>query len=313
MATLNVTPDSFSDGSDHMTLSNALAYTKQSISSGADIIDVGGCSTRPGADFVSVDEEIQRVSPVVQDIRLDTQNDRIGKIPISVDTFRPEVAEAAIKAGANCINDVYAFTGPKYSSVSWKEDEEALSSLDKMKEIARKYVTPVVLMHSRGEAGQNKDYSMYSYAEARGTSAVVEGVRVELGEKVERIIKGKGGIRRWLVIADPGIGFSKTVEGNLELLRHGAKVVEDAEIGQVQNKRRNPLVGLPTLVGASRKSFLGTILSRNERGRETAPKERAWATAATAACAVQQGAMVLRVHDVEELADVVIVADALWT
>ncbi len=231
MATLNVTPDSFSDGSNYTTLSNALAHVAQAISSGADIIDVGGYSTRPGADFVSVDEEIQRVSPVVQAIRLDAQNNGISRIPISVDTFRPEVAEAAIKAGANCINDVHAFTGPKYSPAPLEEDEDALANLDKMKEIARKYATPVVLMHSRGEAGQNKDYSSYSYAEALGTSPVVEGVRVELGEKVERIIKGKGGVRRWLVVADPGIGFSKTVEGNLDLLRYGAKVVEGIKIG----------------------------------------------------------------------------------
>lgn len=232
MATLNVTPDSFSDGSDHITISDALSYTKRSISSGADIIDIGGYSTRPSAAFVSVEEEIRRVSPVVQAIRLDAQNNGTSNIPISVDTFRPEVAEAALKAGANCINDVHAFTGPNYSSTLWKEDEEALANMDKMKQIARRYATPVVLMHSRGEAGQNKDYSAYSYAEARGTSAVVEGVRVELGEKVERIIKGRGSIRRWLVVADPGIGFSKKVEGNLELLKSGAKVVEDTEIGQ---------------------------------------------------------------------------------
>lgn len=230
MATLNVTPDSFSDGSDHNTLSTALSYLEESVAAGADIIDVGGYSTRPGAAFVSVNEEIERISPVVKAIRT---NEVARMIPISVDTFRWEVAEAAILAGANVINDVYAFTGPRSSFPgSWQQDEEALSIMDKMKQIGRKYTTPIVLMHSRGDAGQDKCYSSYTYAQKNGTTAVVEGVRVELGDKVEHIVKGKGGLRRWLVIADPGIGFSKTVVDNLELLRNGSQVVENTEIGQ---------------------------------------------------------------------------------
>ncbi|KAF9452819.1 Dihydropteroate synthase [Macrolepiota fuliginosa MF-IS2] len=311
MATLNVTPDSFSDGSDHNLLNNAISYIEQSVSYGADIVDIGGYSTRPGAAFVSVDEEILRVAPVVQAIR-SKSDENICHIPISVDTFRWEVAQAAVEVGANIINDVYAFTGPKSHPGSWQEDEEALQIMVKMKELARRYSTPVVLMHSRGDAGQHKDYLTYAYAKGLDTSAVVEGVRSELGEKVERIIKGKGGVRRWLVIADPGIGFSKTVEDNLELLRHGAQVVEDVKIRQGENGCRNPLAGFPTLVGTSRKSFLGTILSQGPRGRATTPKERVWATGATVACAIQQGAMIVRVHDIKEMADVVVVADALW-
>lgn len=329
MATLNVTPDSFSDGSDHTTLSGAVSYVQQSVSSGADIIDIGGYSTRPGAAFVSADEEVQRVVPVVQAIRSNSDDENIRKIPISVDTFRWEVAEAAIKTGANVINDVYAFTGPKSYPGPWQEDEDALQTMDKMKAISRQYATPVVLMHSRGDAGENKEYSAYAYAKSLGMSAVIEGVRSELGGKVERIVKGKGGVRRWLVIADPGIGFSKTVKDNLELLRHGAQVVENVKIGQGEshsqcysllmlafvpgeNKRRNPLTGFPTLVGTSRKSFLGTILQRGVHGRTTAPKERVWATGASVACAIQQGAMIVRVHDVREMADVITMADALW-
>lgn len=229
MAALNVTPDSFSDGSEHNTLPSALSYVEESVSSGAGIIDIGGYSTRPGAAFVSTKEEIQRVTPVVEAIRSAQNNETYYKTPISIDTFRPEVAEAAIKAGANIINDVYAFTGPQSE---WQRDEEALETMNKMKQIAREYATPVVLMHSRADAGKDKSYSAYAYAEQAGTSAVVEGVRVELGSKVELIVKGKGGVRRWLVIVDPGIGFSKTVEDNLELLRNGAKVVDDVDIGR---------------------------------------------------------------------------------
>ena len=96
-----------------------------------------------------------------------------------------------------------------------------------MKQVARKYAVPVVLMHSRGEAGSNQDYGKYSYA----SEAVVEGVRIELGEKIDRIVKGKGGLRRWMIIVDVGVGFSKTVEGNLELLRSASKVTADCPMG----------------------------------------------------------------------------------
>ncbi|KAJ3566693.1 hypothetical protein NP233_g6841 [Leucocoprinus birnbaumii] len=304
MATLNVTPDSFSDGSDHNSLSAALSYVEESERTGSDIIDIGGYSTRPGAAFVTTQEEADRVVPVVRSIRTAT-SDTARRIPISIDTFRWEVAEAAILAGANLINDVYAFTGPKCLPGEWQQDEEALHALDKMKEIGRKYATPVVLMHSRGDAGQNKDYSSYAYAEQNGTPAIIEGVRTELGDKVDRIVKGKGGLRRWLVTVDPGIGFSKSVADNLELLRNGSRLVTDTIIGNVgETKRRNPLAGFPTLVGTSRKSFIGTIFSKAEKGRELQPKERIWATAAGVACAIQQGAMVVRVHDVKEMGDV---------
>ncbi len=156
----------------------------------------------------------------------------IMKIPISIDTFRPEVAEAAIQAGANCINDVYAFTGPNSWLPASLGNEVANENTVNMKLIARKYGVPIVLMHSRGDAGSNKDYSSFAYAlDNEGRGAVLEGVRVELGAKVNRIVRGKGGVRRWLVIVDPGIGFSKTLEGNLELLRSAKSVVADVNIG----------------------------------------------------------------------------------
>jgi dihydroneopterin aldolase/2-amino-4-hydroxy-6-hydroxymethyldihydropteridine diphosphokinase/dihydropteroate synthase len=171
-----------------------------------------------------------------------------------------------------------------------------------MREVARKLAVPVILMHSRGDAGSNKDYSQYK-------GGVLEGARIELGEKVEAIIKGKGGVRRWFVIVDPGIGFSKTVEANCALLREASSMIA--------NTPTNPLAGYPQLIGSSRKSFLGAILERPDadgayKGRKTQPKERGWATAATVACAIQQGASVVRVHDVQDMRDVVAVASVIW-
>ncbi|KAK2460030.1 hypothetical protein APHAL10511_007953 [Amanita phalloides] len=324
MAIINVTPDSFSDGSQHNTVTAALAHALSCAAAGANILDIGGYSTRPGADFVSAEQEISRIKPVIEAVRQESKDSELhGKdktledvrnladVIISVDTFRPEVAEAAILSGASCINDVYAFTGP----VWWKGGEfskqlvdEADESLKKMKRVAKKYSVPVILMHSRGDAGTNKNYNAYSYA----GEAVVEGVRVELGEKIERIVTGKGGLRRWLVIADVGIGFSKSVEGNLELLRSAAKVMADVSVG-LEPRKRNPLAGFPQLVGASRKSFLGALLEEGKHGRKTEPKERAWATAAAVACSIQQEALLVRVHDIEQMMDVVRVSDAIWS
>jgi dihydroneopterin aldolase/2-amino-4-hydroxy-6-hydroxymethyldihydropteridine diphosphokinase/dihydropteroate synthase len=296
MATLNATPDSFSDGSVNNTLSAALTYSATSVRAGADIIDIGGYSTRPGAAFVSPEEECQRVVPVIQAIRSQEDQD-ISSVLISIDTFRWEVAEAAVLAGANCINDVYSFTGPEYPLT-----QASAKHLLKMREVARKLAVPVILMHSRGDAGSNKDYSQYK-------GGVLEGARIELGEKVEAIIKGKGGVRRWFVIVDPGIGFSKTVEANCALLREASSMIA--------NTPTNPLAGYPQLIGSSRKSFLGAILERPDadgayKGRKTQPKERGWATAATVACAIQQGASVVRVHDVQDMRDVVAVASIIW-
>ena len=307
MATLNVTPDSFSDGSDHTTLSAALNYATTSAAAGADIVDVGGYSTRPGAAYVSSDEEKNRVVPVIAGIRASPppDNTTTGKTNaplISVDTFRPDVARAAVLAGANCINDVHAFTGPDYPLTA----PSASTYFVDMKKTARELNVPVILMHSRGDAGANKDYSDHD--------SVLQGVTKELGEKVEAIVRGQGGLRRWLVMVDPGVGFSKSLEGNLQVLRESASITADI---RTEDGDWNPLRGYPLLIGVSRKSFLGVILSKPQedgtyQGRQTTPKERGWATAAAVACAVQQGATVVRVHEVSELGDVVRVADVIW-
>ncbi|KAH9474740.1 Folic acid synthesis protein fol1 [Psilocybe cubensis] len=340
MATLNVTPDSFSDGAKHDALPAAIRYATNSVAAGASIIDVGGYSTRPGAAFVSVEDEISRVHPAIKSMRdvdiltnlashtlsaassFEQVIEKVMNVPISVDTFRWEVAEAALNAGANCINDVYAFTGPDSWPLSSASDpgkgHAEIECMEGMKRVARAYAVPVILMHSRGDAGRNKDYSPYEYAGHDGP-ATLEGVRVELGRKVEKIIKGKGGLRRWFVVVDPGIGFSKSVNGNLEVLKRAADIVADVKVGGLGDiAYLNPLKGYPLLIGASRKSFLGIILAQKSRrgdidsSRETQPHERGWATAAAVSCAVQQGALIVRVHDVREMMDVVKVAEALW-
>ncbi|KAH9034981.1 Dihydropteroate synthase [Lactarius pseudohatsudake] len=307
MATLNVTPDSFSDGADHVALSAALAYATSSARAGAHIVDIGGYSTRPGAAHVSPEDEIARVVPVIKGIRaIGSGTSDAGDVLVSVDTFRPHVARAAVLAGANCINDVHAFTGPDYPLTSSSSSSAAAAYFSGMRGTARELAVPVVLMHSRGDAGANKDYSRYG--------SVVGGVIQELGEKVEAIVRGPGGVRRWLVMIDPGIGFSKSVDDNLKLLRNSASITADA---RTVDGRRNPLRGYPQLIGTSRKSFLGGILSQQDEsgtyeGRQTTPKERGWATAAAVASAVQQGAAVVRVHDALEMGDVVRVANSIW-
>ncbi|KIY49749.1 Dihydropteroate synthase, partial [Fistulina hepatica ATCC 64428] len=281
MATLNVTPDSFSGDIRYNSIPDAVAYAQDAVSHGATIIDVGGYSTRPGAAFVPQDEEIARVVPAIRDIR-----DAGIAVPISIDTFRPRVAEAAILAGANCINDVYAFTGTHDARAMEEGEPSGDQCTIEMKRVARKYSVPVILMHSRGEASANKDYSQYDYAGPN--AAVLEGIRVELGAKVSAIVHGRGGVRRWSVIVDPGLGFSKTVKGNVDALRHASSLTTDTKIGRDGTLGKNPLTGYPILIGPSRKSFLGAILQRGEHGRLTEPSDRDWATAATVAHAVDQ-------------------------
>ena len=298
MATLNMTPDSFSDGSRNNTLPAALAYTTAAIASNADIIDIGGYSTRPGADAVSPEEELARVLPIIHAIRAHP-SEGVRRALLSVDTFRAEVALQAVQAGANCINDVHAFTGPAYPV-----DDAARVHRARMRGVARALGVPVVLMHARGDAGKNKDYGAYGDG-----GGIVGAVQTELGAKVDAVVRGPGGVRRWLVFVDPGIGFSKPVGAQLALMRDLGRVTAVGE--------GNALAGYPLLVGPSKKSVWGAVLEEGDvegayEGRKTRAQERGWATAAAVACAVQQGASVVRVHDVAEMRDVVAVASAIW-
>ncbi|EJU01318.1 Dihydropteroate synthase [Dacryopinax primogenitus] len=281
MTIVNSTPDSFSDGGTHFVSSTAATYEQQlentirslhrAVEDGADILDIGGYSTRPGAADVSEEEEIARVVPLIKAFR-----ETDAHTPISVDTFRASVARAAVAAGASCINDVYA-----------------LSRDPDMLQAAYDLAVPVVMMHSRGDAGQEKDYSSYD--------KVMDGVRAELGEKVARALRA--GVRRWNIVADPGVGFSKTVDGNLAVLRELPTLT--ATVGGA-GRARHPLDHLPVLVGTSRKGFLGVITGTDKA------QERIMPTAVTCAAAVQGGADIIRVHDTREMRDVAKVADALW-
>jgi 2-amino-4-hydroxy-6-hydroxymethyldihydropteridine diphosphokinase/dihydropteroate synthase len=267
MSILNVTPDSFSDGGKNYDLAKGdLRKTVlEHVENGASIIDIGGQSTRPGAEQVDSAEELSRVLPAVKLIRsLDLEN-----VAISVDTYRADVAEAAIEAGAHIINDVSA------------------GLMDKnMLPTAAKLGCTICLMHMRGTPETMKYMTDYP-------GGLLETVGRELLERVHAA--EDAGIRRWRIILDPGIGFAKTQDQNLKLLR------------RFDELRAYPgLENFPWLVGTSRKAFIGRIT-----GVELA-KERVWGTAASVAAAVQGGADVVRVHDVKEMAQVAKMADAIW-
>ncbi|KKZ63796.1 dihydropteroate synthase [[Emmonsia] crescens] len=280
MAILNVTPDSFSDGGQHSP-TNLAALTETIhtfIRSGATIIDVGGESTRPDCAPVTEKEELSRVIPAIRLIRsLPAAN----KIAISIDTYRAAVAEAAVNAGADIINDVSAGS----------MDPNMLATMAKLQKT-------VILMHMRGTPQtmtKLTDYSAYSHGHNNGNSSgVVNGVANELIERVGAA--ENAGVRRWRIILDPGIGFAKTQAQNLELLRsmHCLK-------GEFET-----LSYFPWLVGTSRKGFVGRITG------VTKPDERVWGTAAAVTAAIGGGADVVRVHDMKEMSQVVRMADAIY-
>ena len=271
MAILNMTPDSFSDGSLNTQLDEAaLAATLQSfLDAGASMIDVGGQSTAPRAPEVSLEEELARVVPTIELIRR-----RFASQPtlVSVDTYRAAVAEAAVAAGADIVNDVSG------------------GSMDPaMLPTVARLGTTICLMHMRGTPATMSGLAEYPPEEG----GLIAGIAREL---VTRVAAAEAaGIRRWRIVLDPGLGFAKIGPQNVDVLRH------------LDELRHWPgLQGLPWLVGSSRKSFIGQVT-----GVPT-PKERIWGTAATVAAAVQGGADVVRVHDVKEMAQVVSMADAIW-
>ena len=268
MAILNTTPDSFSDGGIHRPteIEELKAVVSSHIAAGANVIDVGGQSSRPGAPDIDADEEINRVLPAIQAIKSIPEAEEVA---ISVDTYRASVAEAAVKAGAHIVNDISA----------GQLDQEMLST------VARLGCT-YIMMHMRGTPAtmQNEENCTYQ-------GDLIKTMGDELFERLRAA--QEAGVRRWRIILDPGIGFSKTQEQNLELLRRWPEMRK-----QFQN--------MPWLIGSSRKSFIGKITKVQE------PKHRTWGTAATVTAAVQAGADIVRVHDVEEMAAVVKMADAMY-
>jgi dihydropteroate synthase len=267
MGVLNVTPDSFSDGGKFLDVDRAVEHAREMAQAGADIIDIGGESSRPGAALVSAEEELRRVLPVIEQLA----NGALGEhaLPISIDTTKAVIAERALAAGARIVNDV-----------------SALRSDPRMVDIVRDAGAGVVLMHMQGTPQTMQQNPRYK--------EVVTEVRSFLAERIA--FAESRGLKKSQIAVDPGIGFGKTMEQNLQLLAH---------VGEFSS------LECAVLVGTSRKSFIGKVLSlrRLQQGREV--NERLWGTAATVAWAVAQGARVVRVHDVAEMTDVIRMVEAV--
>jgi dihydropteroate synthase len=277
MGVINVTPDSFSDGGQFDRPERALAQARRLVAQGVEILDLGAQSTRPGADDVGAVVEQQRLLPALKLIREAITAGELlcpaagaQQAPqpplISVDTFRAPVAEAALAAGADWINDV-----------SGGRRDPAILPL------VAQAGCPYVLMHSRGDSQSMDGLTEY------GAAGVVDGVLRELQHTSERAIAA--GLQREQLIWDPGLGFAKTTEQNLALLRGLPRFREE---------------GIPLLVGPSRKRFIGAVLN------EPRAKARLWGTAAVVAQCVSAGVDVVRVHDGGPIVQVARMADALW-
>jgi dihydropteroate synthase len=256
MGVLNVTPDSFSDGGQFFDFERAVERGMQMENEGAAIIDIGGESTRPGSAPVSDEEQIERVVLVIQAL-----SEKIS-VPISIDTCKYEVAKAALEAGAGMLNDITAFSD------------------ERMAELAAKYEVPVVLMHMQGTPATMQ-------AEPKYNDVVGEVVEYLVGraKRAEDF-----GIARNMIFIDPGIGFGKTLEHNVLLLRNINKFIA---------------TGYRVLAGTSRKSFIGKLTGRQN------PSERVFGTAATVALCAAAGVSIVRVHDVAEMMDVVKITNKL--
>lgn len=253
MGVLNVTPDSFSDGGAWIDADRAVAHGLEMRAAGAEILDVGGESTRPGAAGVSAKEELRRVIPVIERLR--------GEAVLSIDTRKAAVAAAAIRAGAGIVNDVTALGDPR------------------MARVVAEGGAGLVLMHMKGTPRTMQRAPAYR--------DVVKEIAAFLSARAKRALRA--GIPRDKIIVDPGIGFGKRPEHNLEILRR---------LGEFRR------LGYPVLVGTSRKRFLGHYLGRPV-------DDRVSGTAATVAAAVFRGAAVVRVHDVKDMVDVARMSDLL--
>jgi dihydropteroate synthase len=249
MGILNVTPDSFSDGGKFLDPAAAEAHARAMVEAGADLVDVGGESTRPGHAPVSAAEEWARLEPVLERLRAAVRT------PISVDTYKPEVADRALKAGAHILNDIWGF----------RRDPE-------MAAVAARHGCPVVLMHNREQPVYNDLLSDMK----RDLEISVE-IALKAGVKPENI---------WL---DPGIGFGKTLEHNLTVMRHLHEIVA---------------LGFPVLLGTSRKSMIQRTLS-------LPPDQVLEGTAATVALGIAQGCQIMRVHDVAAMSKTIRMTDAM--
>ncbi len=253
MGILNVTPDSFSDGGMFADVDSAVAHAKKMVADGADIIDVGGESSRPGSAPLSERQELARVLPVVSRLIKEVS------APISIDTYKPGVAEACLKAGAHLLNDITGLTNPQ------------------MIQVAARYHVPVVAMHMKGTPKTMQENPVYQ--------DVVREIKAFFKERITAA--RKAGIED--IIIDPGIGFGKTLEHNLCILKN---------LGELKS------LGCPILVGPSRKAFIGAITG--------APvTERLSGSLAAVVVSIMNGAHIVRVHDVRECSQAIHVVDAI--
>ncbi|EEQ39258.1 dihydropteroate synthase [Clavispora lusitaniae] len=300
MAIFNATPDSFSDGGMHCDLTEAeiQAVARGMVEQGATIIDVGGCSTRPGSTQPSADEETRRVVRVVRSIRAARDLD---SVLLSIDTYRAGVAQAALAEGADIINDV-----------SMGTHDAAIF------DVVASSGCGYVLSHSRGTPATMAKLTDYSYsgddnlveywigaqeALPETDRAVVQGVCRELARQV--CAAEARGVRKWQMILDPGVGFAKNTQQNLSLLRHASRLKQYAQLDTNAN-RYTSFQGMPVLLGTSRKKFLGEITGTSRAD------ERVVASAAAVVASVQQGADVVRVHDVRAAREAAQTADAIF-
>jgi len=265
MGVLNITPDSFSDGGKFFSTSKALEHAQQMIDEGADIIDIGGESTRPGSEGpVSAEDEITRVVPVIEELV------KSSRVPISVDTTKSEVAYAALAAGAAIVNDISALRFDFYVA-------DAVAKAD----------AGLVLMHSRGTPATMHRLPPVADIREEVTSSLRASVKMAM----------RRGVKQEAIVVDPGIGFGKSQEQNLELIAKLDEIIA-------------AFPELPVLVGTSRKSFIGRVLSTDNLN-PAPPAERLHGTMATVTAAILAGAHMVRVHDVKAAVETVRVADAL--
>ena len=257
MGIVNVTPDSFSDGGKFFDVNTAVAHALEMVAQGAEILDIGGESTRPGAQPVSEDEEFRRVMPVVEKLAAQT------RVPLSIDTMKPTVARAALAAGASIVNDVSAGHSDR-----------------KMWKAAAEFQAGYVVMHAQGLPGMTGQKPVYA--------DVVREVGDFFSERLATIFK-EGGITPEQVVLDPGIGFGKNLEHNLQLL---------AGLGSFRKHHR------PLLLGVSRKSFIEKLTGAKLN-------ERLPASLACATLAVESGVNIIRAHDVAETVQAVRMAEAI--
>ena len=254
MGILNVTPDSFSDGGMFLNTEKAVKRGLEMVEEGADFIDIGGESTRPGAEVIGLDEELRRVVPVISRLV------NAIEIPISIDTYKPEVASRALDAGASIVNDI---SGLHYDQ--------------RVADVVAKHKASIVLMHIKGTPQTMQLNPEYKNVVEDICSYLQEGIQIAENRGIEQII------------IDPGIGFGKRIEHNLEIIKH------------LQEFKR---FCYPILVGPSRKSFIGKILN-------LPVDERLEGTAAAVAVAVMNGANIVRVHDVKQMKRITQMVDAI--